>query len=156
MASSLPNTIAEVVREMKCGPGLLPTLRGDFIWHWHHGDHSELTTLRREMDRLFERFMGEGPSPELPGGTWEPRLDLSETRDTLSIKAELPRIEAKDLEVSVSGDILTIRGEKKHEKRRKTSIGMWSNGAMAHSYTWCGCRRPWPRTRARTVSKMGC
>jgi HSP20 family protein len=71
------------------------------------------------MDRLFERFMGEVPSPELPGGTWEPRLDVSETKDTLSIKAELPGIEAKDLEVSVSGDILTIRGEKKQEKEEK-------------------------------------
>jgi HSP20 family protein len=71
------------------------------------------------MDRLFERFMGEVPGPELPGGTWEPRLDVSETKDTLTIKAELPGIEAKDLEVSVSGDILTIRGEKKQEKEEK-------------------------------------
>jgi HSP20 family protein len=79
----------------------------------------ELSSLRREMDRLLERFFGEVPSLELPGGTWDPRLDMSETKDTLTIKAELPGLEAKDLEVSVSGDVLTIKGEKKQEKDEK-------------------------------------
>ena len=79
----------------------------------------ELSTLRHEMDRLLERFFGEVPSLGLPGGTWEPRLDLSETKDTLTIKAELPGLEAKDLDVSVSGDVLTLKGEKKQEKEEK-------------------------------------
>jgi HSP20 family protein len=55
----------------------------------------------------------------LPDGTWEPRLDQSETKDTLTIKAELPGLEAKDLDVSVSGVVLTIKGEKKKEKEEK-------------------------------------
>jgi HSP20 family protein len=79
----------------------------------------ELSTLRREMDRIFERFFGEAPSLELVGGAWEPRLDLSETKDALTIKAELPGLEAKDLDVSLSGDLLTIKGEKKQEKEEK-------------------------------------
>jgi HSP20 family protein len=79
----------------------------------------ELSSLRREMDRLLERFFGEAPSPELSGGTWEPRLNISETKDALTIKAELPGLESKDLDVSVSGDALTIKGEKKQEKEEK-------------------------------------
>jgi HSP20 family protein len=71
------------------------------------------------MDRLLERFFGEVPSSELRRGTWEPRLDLSETKDMLTIKADLPGLESKDLDVSVSGDILTIKGEKKEEKDEK-------------------------------------
>jgi HSP20 family protein len=71
------------------------------------------------MDRLLERFFGEVASPELPHGTWEPRLDMSETKDTLTIKAELPGLESKDLDVSVSGDVLTIKGERKQEKDEK-------------------------------------
>jgi HSP20 family protein len=71
------------------------------------------------MDRLLERFFGEVPSPDLAGGTWEPRLDMSETKDTLTIKAELPGLESKDLDVSVSGDVLTIKGERKQEKDEK-------------------------------------
>lgn len=79
----------------------------------------ELGSLRREMDRLLERFLGEVPSPEFLGGTWQPRLDMSETKETLTIKAELPGLESQDLDVSVSGDVLTIKGEKKQEKEEK-------------------------------------
>ena len=79
----------------------------------------ELGTFRREMDRLFERFFGELPSLELPGMSWAPHLDVTETKDSLVVKAELPGLEAKDLDVSVSGNALTIKGEKKTEKEEK-------------------------------------
>jgi HSP20 family protein len=59
------------------------------------------------------------PGPELAGGLWEPRLDMSETKDTLTIKAEIPGLEAKHLDVSVSGDTLTIKGEQKREQEEK-------------------------------------
>jgi HSP20 family protein len=59
------------------------------------------------------------PGPELAGGTWEPRLDMSETKNILTIKAEIPGLEAKHLDVSVSGDALTIKGEKKGEQEEK-------------------------------------
>jgi HSP20 family protein len=71
------------------------------------------------MDRLFERFFEEEPGLKLMERAWEPRLDMSETKDTVTIKAELPGLEAKDLDVSLSGDILTIKGEKKEEKEEK-------------------------------------
>ena len=79
----------------------------------------ELSTFRREMDRLFERFFGEFPSLELPGMACAPRLDVTETKDSLVVKAELPGLEAKDLDISVSGKTLTIKGEKKQEKEEK-------------------------------------
>jgi HSP20 family protein len=79
----------------------------------------ELSTFRREMDRLFERFFGEFPSLELPGMAWTPRLDVTETKDSLVVKAELPGLEAKDLDISVSGKTLTIKGERKQEKEEK-------------------------------------
>jgi len=44
---------------------------------------------------------------------------MSETKDTLTIKAEIPGLEAKHLDVSVSGDALTIKGEKKGEQEEK-------------------------------------
>jgi HSP20 family protein len=71
------------------------------------------------MDRLLEHFLGEAAGPDFPGRTWEPRLDMSETKDTLTIKAELPGLDTKDLDVSVSGDVLTIKGERKQEKDEK-------------------------------------
>jgi HSP20 family protein len=79
----------------------------------------ELTTFRREMDRLFERFLGGFPSLDISAVGEMPRLDLAETKDNVTVKAELPGLEAKDLEISISGQTLTIKGEKKQEKEEK-------------------------------------
>ena len=46
-------------------------------------------------------------------------MDISEAKDKLLIKAELPGLEAKDINLSISGDILTIKGEKEKEKEEK-------------------------------------
>ncbi len=79
----------------------------------------ELSTLRREMDRLFEDFMGEkgGFLPE--AGNWVPAVDVSETEDNILVKAEIPGMDSKDIDVTVQGDILLIKGEKKEEKETK-------------------------------------
>ena len=53
------------------------------------------------------------------GEAWSPSVDVSETEDKLLITAELPGLEAKDVNVSVSGDILIIKGEKKKETEEK-------------------------------------
>ena len=79
-----------------------------------------LTTLKTEMDRLFDRFW-ERDFPELPAlpGEWSPSLDLSETNDALVVKAEIPGIEPKEIQVSLQDQILTIKGEKRQEKEEK-------------------------------------
>ena len=79
----------------------------------------ELTSLRREMDKLWNRFLGETSFPGFVSQEWLPTVDISETKDTLLIKAELPGMDAKDVSVTVSGDILTIKGEKKREEEKK-------------------------------------
>lgn len=77
------------------------------------------TTFKREMDRLFDRF-GELEFPELPFATeWSPTLDVSETKDALVIKAEIPGIEPKEIELTLQDQLLTIKGEKKQEKEEK-------------------------------------
>jgi HSP20 family protein len=79
----------------------------------------DFSTLRREMDRVLERFFGEPSGSERPAGMWAPRTNVTETKDTLTITAELPGLEAKDVDVAISGDMLTIKGEKKQEKEEK-------------------------------------
>ena len=90
-------------------------------------------SLRSEVDRLFDRFSGAfgfpamrrmfEPEPAASGMTGftfaAPVVDLSEDDTSYKITAELPGIEAKDLDVSVSGDLLVIKGEKRHEQERK-------------------------------------
>jgi len=79
----------------------------------------ELSPLRREMDDLWNRFFGERRLPRIFARDWLPLVDISETKDNLVVKAELPGLEAKDIDVSISGDVLNIRGEKKKEEEKK-------------------------------------
>ena len=67
-------------------------------------------------DRIFEPdFL---PSPFLFGkNKWIPKLDISEGKKEITIKAEVPGIEARDFDVSLDGQILTIKGEKKDEEK---------------------------------------
>ena len=80
----------------------------------------EMTTLRREMDTLWDRFFPEKLFEEkYLAHEWLPSIDLTETKDKLIVKAELPGLEAKDVELSITDDILTIKGEKKEETETK-------------------------------------
>ena len=77
------------------------------------------TGLKREMDRLLERFF-ESPWAEMPSlGDWTPALDVTEGKDAITVKAELPGVEPKDINVSLEGDLLTVKGEKEQKKEEK-------------------------------------
>ncbi len=81
---------------------------------------NEMTTLRREMDSLWNRFFPELSYQEgFAVGEWLPSIDLKETKDKLVVKAELPGLDVKDVELILTDDILTIRDEKKEEKEEK-------------------------------------
>lgn len=79
----------------------------------------EVSRLRREMDDLWSRFFGKTTFPRLVSEEWLPSIDVSETKDNLLIKAELPGMDAKDVNISISGNTLTIKGEKKKEEEEK-------------------------------------
>ena len=87
-------------------------------------------SMRSEFDRLFDRLSGFGlpsmrrlfdaaPSSETTFSFNVPAVDVTEDDKAYKIAAELPGIEEKDVEVSVSGDILTLKGEKRQEKEEK-------------------------------------
>jgi len=80
----------------------------------------EVSRLRDEMDRLWQDFFGPGRRTLRPiAEEWIPPVDISDTADNVTVKVEVPGMDAKDIEISLSGDILTIRGEKKAEKEEK-------------------------------------
>ena len=78
-----------------------------------------MSPFRKEMDRLLDRFSGEAPFARTFTEMWSPSVDISETKDDFVVKAELPGMEAKDVNVSISGEVLTIKGEKKAEEEEK-------------------------------------
>ena len=80
----------------------------------------ELERVRREMDRLWDSFLEGGPRRRSEErGEWLPSLDVSETKNELVVKAEVPGMDPKDIDISLSDGVLTIKGEKKQEKEEK-------------------------------------
>ena len=70
-----------------------------------------------DFDRLFDRFWGsvEAAPSERPAPSVAPRVDLSETDAAYAIDAELPGMDAKEVEILLEGDRLTLKGEKNTE-----------------------------------------
>ena len=83
--------------------------------------YDPLRSFRDEFDRLFDDFL-----PTLTQGSASPassmmdvRIDLSETDKHISIRAELPGVEEKDIDLQLARDVLTLRGEKRFENEEK-------------------------------------
>jgi len=73
----------------------------------------EMMTLREAMDRLFDDAFTRPLS--LSGVSAMPNLDVVETNDEIVVKAALPGLKADDVQITVTGDTLTLRGEFKQE-----------------------------------------
>ena len=77
-----------------------------------------LSTLQEQVNRLFETsFKGNADNSALT--TWAPAVDIYETENELVIKADLPEVAEKDVDVRVENNMLTIRGERKFEQNVK-------------------------------------
>ncbi len=78
----------------------------------------ELASLRESMEKLFEEFT----TPRLRAATpsvWPPAVDVYETATDVVVRAELPGIDPKDVEIQVTEDTLTIKGQHKTEQEEK-------------------------------------
>src|SRR5574341_1136916 len=80
-----------------------------------------ISSLQSEMNRMMDRFFRGGDLSEFGAeiGTWMPPIDLSETAEKIIVKVEIPGIDPKEVDISMQGDTLLIKGEKKEEKEEK-------------------------------------
>jgi len=76
-----------------------------------------LEKMRSEMDRLWDSFFEGRPLRRF--WEWFPSLDVAETKNDLVVKVELPGMDPKDIDISLTDGLLTIKGEKKQEKEEK-------------------------------------
>ena len=83
----------------------------------------EMMTLREAMDRLFDDAFTRPFSLMREGGStqaWSsPAIDMYQTGNEVVVKAALPGIKPDEVQINVTGDILTIRGETKQEEEKK-------------------------------------
>lgn len=77
----------------------------------------KINRLKKDMDRMFERMLGEFQPACSPGKNWkQPSYDLIETDNELILRAEIPGIDPGQLEIDITDNILTIEGEIKQER----------------------------------------
>jgi len=79
-------------------------------------DPSRGFTLQDQVNRLFEDSFTHERSGHADLATWAPAVDIYETENEVVVKADLPDLQDKDIDVRVEGNALTIRGERKFEK----------------------------------------
>ena len=80
----------------------------------------ELERMRGDFDQLLDRFRTPGwLSAELETETVRPRIESFVEEGKLTVRADMPGIDPKDIEVNVSGDMLTVRGKREEKKETK-------------------------------------
>jgi HSP20 family protein len=95
--------------------------------------------LQRRMDRLFDDFAGDYQWPFTNGRAGVmPSIDVHETDKDMTIEAELPGVGEKDIDVTLTDNLLTIKGEKKQEseeKKKDYHLTERSYGSFSRSMT---------------------
>ena len=96
----------------------------------------EMITLREAMDRLFNDAFT--PSVAAAGGWQAPAVDLYQTEDEVVVKASLPGLKSDDVQISITGDMLSLKGEFKQEEETKEKayhVREQCYGAFERSFT---------------------
>ena len=78
-------------------------------------------SLRRDIDRLFEDVLGR----DAEGRAWAPAVDVRESEDALMLELELPGVSPENVEVTAENGVLTIRGEKRSERKEGDEKERW-------------------------------
>ena len=80
------------------------------------------SNLQDELKQVFDKFFAEtdGDQSNVVTSQWTPRVDIREQSDRFVILADIPGVEPKDIEIHMDKGILSIKGERKTEKREET------------------------------------
>jgi HSP20 family protein len=91
---------------------------GSVVDRW---DPFRVSDIQGEMNRLFDTFFGRPATATAPMGErmWAPAVDMWETKDNLVLSFEIPGVREKDVSVSISGDLLTVKGERRFDREVK-------------------------------------
>jgi HSP20 family protein len=78
----------------------------------------DLRSLQDEVNRLFSSNMASMfPDEGIARGAWNPNVDIYENKDQIVLEAELPGMNREDFDLSIENNVLTLRGERRFEKR---------------------------------------
>jgi HSP20 family protein len=86
-----------------------------------HRDPFRMSDIQGEVNRLFDSFFGRPTTATAPTGDrmWAPAVDIWEDKDNLVLTFEIPGIRDKDVNVSITDDLLSVRGERRFDREVK-------------------------------------
>ena len=99
-----------------------------------------MTTLQEQVNRLFEGRFQRGREDNSALTTWAPAVDIYETENELVLKADIPDVSEKDIDIQVENNMLTIRGERKFEEKVRKTITCGSSAPTGRSPAASACR----------------
>ena len=88
-------------------------------------DDDPFGSLFGEVQKTFEDFSRRSPLTGFGTGTLAPKIDVAESKDAIDLTAELPGVDEKDVDVTLTNGVLTIRGEKKTQRDEKDKDKNW-------------------------------
>lgn len=97
---------------------LIPWARKGEAPETRNGEDNPIASLQRDMNRLFEGFWNRIGHVDWPW-SGDAKSDVVETDNAIEVSIELPGMEMKDIEVTVTDDMLTIKGEKRVERQEE-------------------------------------
>jgi HSP20 family protein len=125
--------------QQQAGQPHMTPYRGAAPFQW-------MRQMTEDMDRMFDRFFGDVGFPRRGFGldlfrgagemTWRPKVEAYQKDDKFIIRAELPGVAREDVNVDVSDDAVTIRGERKHEQQEEREgfyHSEWSYGSFVRT-----------------------
>jgi len=98
----------------------------------------EMEHFRRDFDEMFDRFLGRGKRAAREPGMLEPAIESYIEGDKMVVRADLPGVDPRDVEITVTGDVLTIKGsreDKREQKERNFVFKEVSYGSFERSIT---------------------
>jgi HSP20 family protein len=87
---------------------------------------AELSRMQRDMEELAERFFGGDVTAGAGMTTFAPPIDIVDRGNEIVVRADLPGMEQKDIQIELQDGVLTIRGERKEERDQEADNYRWS------------------------------
>ena len=78
--------------------------------------------LHRELNRVFDNYSNDDEPDSYEAGKWAPHVDIKEDKDAFRVFADLPGVDAKDIDITLDHNILTIKGTR-HNETETTDAG---------------------------------
>jgi HSP20 family protein len=75
--------------------------------------------LHQQLDQVFGDTFGTSENSDVSHANWSPAVDIREESDRFVVFADIPGVDRKDIEITAEKGVLTIRGERKNERREQ-------------------------------------